>query len=144
VQQQVEVSAAPAPALIKKLGIVGDAVFTVIGAPPGFTELLGDYGDAVWQRNLMPPIDVVLAFFTERARMVAKWADLAEAAAPVGGVWVAWPKATSGVRTDLNDNVVRAELLKTGWVDNKVASIDDTWTALRFVMRKDERPPWKR
>jgi hypothetical protein len=144
VQRQVEVSAAATPTLVKKLGIVDDAVFTVIGAPRGFTELLGDYGEAIWQRNLMPTIDVVVAFFTERARMRAKWPELADAAAPLGGVWIAWPKATSGVPTDLNDNAVRADLLKTGWVDNKVCSIDDTWTALRFVMRKDERPPWKR
>ena len=74
-------STAATPTLTKKLGIVGDAVFTVIGAPKGFTELLGDVGDAVWQRNLMPPIDVVVAFFTERARMVAKWPELADAAA---------------------------------------------------------------
>jgi len=138
------VTPAAAPTLTKKLGIVDDAVFTVIGAPKGFAALLGDYGDAIWQRNLMPTIDVVVAFFTERARMVAKWPELADAAAPSGGVWIAWPKAASGVRTDLNDNAVRADLLKKGWVDNKVCSIDDTWTALRFVMRKDERPPWKR
>jgi hypothetical protein len=137
-------STAAAPTLTKKLGIVGDSVFTVIGAPRGFAELLGDYGEAVWQRNLMPPIDVVVAFFTERERMVAMWPSLADAAAPLGGVWVAWPKAASGVRSDLNDNVVRAALLKTGWVDNKVCAIDDTWTALRFVMRKDDRPHWKR
>ncbi|MEI8239562.1 MAG: DUF3052 domain-containing protein [Actinomycetota bacterium] len=137
-------SALAAPSLTKKLGIVDDAVFTVIGAPRGFAELLGDYGDAVWQRNLMPPIDVIVAFFTERATMRAKWPDLTEAASPAGGIWVAWPKASSAVATDLNDNAVRADLLKTGWVDNKVCAIDDTWTALRFVMRKDERPPWKR
>jgi hypothetical protein len=144
VQQEAEVSAAPTPPLTKKLGITDDAVFTVINAPAGFTELLGDYGDAVWQRNLMPTIDVVLAFFTERERMTAKWPALAEAAAPAGGVWVAWPKKTSGIATDLTDDVLRAELLPTGWVDNKVCAIDATWSALRFVMRKDERPPWKR
>lgn len=134
----------PAPSLTKKLGISGDIVFTVIGAPAGFEQSLGDVGDAVWQRNLMPPIDVVVAFFTERARMVAKWPQLVDAAAPAGAVWIAWPKGTSGLRTDLSDHVVRAELLPSGWVDNKVCAIDDTWTALRFVMRKDQRPPWKR
>jgi hypothetical protein len=130
--------------LTKKLGIVGDVVYHVVGAPPGFHELLGDVGDAVMQRNLMPPIDVVIAFFTERARLVAKWPIISEPAAPLGAVWIAWPKKASGVATDITEDVLRAELLKTGWVDNKVCAIDDTWSGLRFVVRKDNRPSWKR
>jgi len=56
-------------------------------------------------------------------------------------VWVAWPKKTSGVPTDITEDVLRAQLLPTGWVDNKVCAIDNTWSALRFVLRKDNRPP---
>ncbi len=130
--------------LPKKLGITGDAVYVLINPPAGFTELLGDVGDAVLQRNLMAPIDVIVAFFTERARLEAKWPSLIEAAQPLGAVWVAWPKKSSGVATDITEDVLRAALLKTGWVDNKVCAIDDTWSGLRFVMRKDTRPPWKR
>ncbi len=126
--------------LVKKLGITGDAVFTVVGAPKGFAELLGDFGDAVWQRSLLAPIDVVVAFFSERARLSAKWPALVEAASPDGAVWVAWPKKSSGVATDITEDVLRAELLRTGWVDNKVCAIDDTWSGLRFVMRKELRP----
>ncbi len=127
--------------LTKKLGIVDDAVFTVVGAPPDFTELLGDVGDAVWQRSLLAPLDVVVAFFTERARLIAAWPKLTAAAEPDGGVWVAWPKQTSGVATDITEDVLRAVLLKTGWVDNKVCAIDDTWSGLRFVKRKELRRP---
>jgi hypothetical protein len=142
VQQRVEVSAADSgSSLPKKFGIVGDVVFTVVNPPAGFAELLGDHGDAVWQRNLMPPIDVVVAFFTERVRLEAKWPALTDAAMPDGGVWICWPKKTSGVRTDLTDDVLRAALLPTGWVDNKVCAIDDTWTGLRFVQRKELRRP---
>jgi hypothetical protein len=145
VQQRVEVSAGySGTPLPKKLGIVGDVVFTVIGAPKGFEQLLGDVGEAVWQHNLMPTIDVVVAFFTERARLEAKWPALVDAAAPAGAVWIAWPKKSSGVATDITEDVLRAVLLKTGWVDNKVCAIDDTWSGLRFVMRKDDRPHWKR
>ena len=57
-------------------------------------------------------------------------------------VWIAWPKKTSGVATDITEDVLRAELLTTGWVDNKVCAIDDTWSGLRFVLRKENRPPW--
>ena len=144
-QQRVEVnsgySGTPLP---KKLGIVDDAVYVLVNPPAGFTELLGDVGDAVLQRNLMPPIDVIVAFFTERARLEAKWPSLIEAAQPDGGVWVAWPKKTSGVATDITEDVLRAVLLKTGWVDNKVCAIDDTWSGLRFVLRKELRRPRRR
>lgn len=130
--------------LAKKLGIVGDVVFTVVHPPAGFADTLGDYGEAVWQRNLMSPIDVVVAFFTERAKLFAEWSALTEAARPAGGVWVAWPKQTSGVATDITEDVLRALLLPSGWVDNKVCAIDSTWSGLRFVLRKENRPPWKR
>ncbi len=126
--------------LPKKLGIGDESVFTVLHAPPGFAATLGDVGDAVWQRNLMPPIDVVITFHTERSALVAEWAKLSEAAAPDGAVWIAWPKKTSGVRTDLTEDVLRAEILRTGWVDNKVCAIDATWSGLRFVLRKEHRP----
>ena len=130
--------------LPKKLGIVDDAVFTVLHAPPSFKETLGDVGTAIWQRNLMPPIDVIVAFYTEKAALRDEWAKLTDAAQPAGGVWVAWPKKTSGVATDITEDVLRATLLETGWVDNKVCAIDDIWSGLRFVMRKENRPPWKR
>ncbi len=130
--------------LPKKLGIVDDVVFTVLHAPPTFKAALGDIGDAIWQKNLMPPIDVVVAFYTERAKLREEWPTLTDAAAPVGAVWVAWPKKASGVATDITEDVLRSQLLKTGWVDNKVCAIDDVWSGLRFVMRKENRPPWKR
>jgi hypothetical protein len=54
---------------------------------------------------------------------------------PAGGFWVAWPKKTSGVATDVTENVVREIALPTGLVDNKVCAIDETWSALRLVIR---------
>lgn len=130
--------------LAKKLGISGDIVFTVVHAPPGFTDLLGDTGEAIWQRNLLLPVDVMVAFFTQRTRLRTEWPDLTEAAQPDGAVWVAWPKRTSGVASDITEDTLRADLLKTNWVDNKVCSIDDTWSGLRFVLRKEHRHQRKR
>ncbi len=130
--------------LPKKLGIVGDAVFTVVNAPDGFADTLGNYGDAVWQRSLLAPLDVVVAFFTEADRLRAAWPKLTAAMTPAGGVWVAWPKRTSGVPTDITEDVLRAELLPSGWVDNKVCAIDATWSGLRFVLRKEHRPGRRR
>jgi hypothetical protein len=58
---------------------------------------------------------------------------------PSGGLWVAWPKRSSGVATDLGDHVVRKLALARGLVDNKVCAVDATWTALRVVWRLERR-----
>jgi hypothetical protein len=127
--------------LPKKLGIGDESVFTVRHAPPGFAETLGDVGGAVWQKSLLAPLDVVVSFHVTRETLLAEWPALTEAAAPAGAVWVAWPKKTSGVATDLTEDVLRDILLPTGWVDNKVCAIDATWSGLRFVQRKELRRP---
>jgi hypothetical protein len=127
--------------LPKKLGIVGDAVFTVLHPPPQFDEVLGDFGDAVWQRSLFAPLDVVVAFYTDVAALRRDWPKLPPAMSPAGGIWIAWPKRSSGVPTDITEDVLRAELLPTGWVDNKVCAIDETWSGLRFVLRLEQRKP---
>jgi len=127
--------------LPKKLGIGDDSVFTIRHALRGFAETLGDIGDAVWQKSLLAPLDVVVSFHLMRDTLLAEWPALTDAVAPDGAVWVAWPKKTSGVATDLTENVLRELLLPTGWVDNKVAAIDGTWSGLRFVQRKELRRP---
>lgn len=127
--------------LPKKLGIDDDSVFTVRHAPPGFAATLGDTGTAVWQKSLLAPLDVVISFHTTRTTLVAEWPKLTEAAQPDGAVWVAWPKKVSGVPTDITEDVLRELLLPTGWVDNKVCAIDETWSGLRFVLRKELRRP---
>jgi hypothetical protein len=130
--------------LARKLGLDDDRVFTVRRAPEHFAELLradGGLGDAVWQQSLMPPLDIVIAFFTQRVVLKADWPKLIAPLPPEGAVWIAWPKRTSGIETDITEDVLRAELLRTGWVDNKVCAIDETWSGLRFVKRKELRRP---
>ena len=125
--------------LPKKLGIVGDVVFTTVGEPPEFADALGDVGDAVWQRSLLSPLDVIVTFVTSRAQLERLWPRVTAPLTPAGASWVAWPKRTSGIVTDLTEDVLRAVLLPTGWVDNKVCSIDERWSGLRFVQRKEHR-----
>ena len=60
---------------------------------------------------------------------------------PDGGLWIAWPKRSSGVTTDLTEDVVREIAIANGMVDNKVCAIDDTWCGLRLVYRLRDRPP---
>ena len=81
-----------------------------------------------------------VVFVRDLASLSAHFASLAAALQPAGGLWVAWPKRSSGVATDLDENVVRELGLAAGLVDNKVCAIDETWSGLRFVWRLRDRP----
>jgi hypothetical protein len=92
------------------------------------------------RRRLRGPLDVVVAFFTERAELSRRIEALRGTLAADGGLWVAWPKRASGLPTDLTENVVRELGLSAGLVDNKVCAIDEVWSGLRFVYRLEDRP----
>ena len=126
--------------LPRKLGITAGSRFATKHAPDGFADTLGELPpEAEWRRQIRPGLDVVVGFYTERSAMVRDWPRLTAAAAPNGTVWIAWPKRASGVPTDITEDVLRAELLPTGWVDNKVCAIDATWSGLRFALRRELR-----
>jgi hypothetical protein len=126
--------------LPKKLGIVAGTRFAVKSHPPDFAAILGPLPDeAQWLSRVRPPLDVAIAFFTARSKLVAAWPGLTAAVAPNGTVWVAWPKRASGVATDITEDTLREDLLPSGWVDNKVCAIDATWSGLRFALRRELR-----
>ncbi len=126
--------------LPKKLGITEGKVFAVKHAPDGFEDTLGELPpDADWRRQVRPGLDVVVGFYTKRSKMVGDWPKLTAAVAPNGTVWLAWPKKASKVPTDITEDVLRAEFLPAGWVDNKVCAIDETWSGLRFALRRELR-----
>jgi hypothetical protein len=85
-------------------------------------------------------LDVVVFFATRRAELTRRFPAMQRGLEPDGGLWIAWPKRTSGVATDLSENPVRECGLANGLVDNKVAAIDDIWSGLRFVYRVKDRP----
>jgi hypothetical protein len=130
--------------LPKKLGIKEGTLFAAVHAPDGFDTTLGALpAEAEWRSRLSPGLDVVIAFYTSRAALVEEWPKLIKAAAPNGTIWVAWPKKSSPrkvrVATDITEDVLRELLLPSGWVDNKVCAIDDTWSGLRFALRRELR-----
>ena len=84
-------------------------------------------------------MDVIVAFFTRRPELERRFSALATAVEPDGGLWIAWPKGSSGVTTDLNEDVVRHVAITNGMVDDKVCAIDDTWSGLRLVYRLRDR-----
>jgi hypothetical protein len=126
--------------LPRKLGIKPQARLGVIGAPPGFDEVLGDLPPGVSvHRRLRGTFDVLVAFVRTRSELERRLPALKQALDQAGGLWVAWPKRSSGVATDLGDGTVRDVGLGIGLVDNKVCAIDTTWSGLRFVYRVADR-----
>jgi CheY-like chemotaxis protein len=122
--------------LPKKLGIKKDTLVALINAPQEFEQTLGDLPAGVsLDRTPCERPDVALWFVATRAeleREIEKIGPYAEC----GSLWIIWPKRTSGVESDLTQTVVRKTGLAAGLVDYKIASIDETWSGLRFTIRK--------
>jgi hypothetical protein len=127
--------------LVKKLGIKPGATLGLIGAPEDFDATLGQLPDGVAvRRRLRGQLDVIVAFYMDRAALERRLPALRGALQPAGGLWIAWPKRASGIASDLSDNVVRELGLAAGLVDNKVCAIDEVWSGLRLVFRLRDRP----
>ncbi len=126
--------------LARKLGLrEGDRV-ALIGAPDGFEALLKPLPEGVTLLSrATASLDAILFVVTRRADVERRHASLASRLTPAGMLWLAWPKRASGVLTDVTENVLREVILPGGMVDTKVCAIDETWSGLRFVRRKELR-----
>jgi hypothetical protein len=89
--------------------------------------------------RLTDRVDLIHLFATRAAELGDKLRISRDAIRPDGMVWVSWPKKSSGVPTDLTDRVVRETALPLGLVDIKVCAIDEVWSALKFVIPRDQR-----
>jgi hypothetical protein len=125
--------------LVTKLGIKPDDRVTLVGAPADFRRVIALEGDVRVTSSLRGRPAVVIVFVTAAAELARRRDALAEAIFPNGAVWVAWPKRASKVPTDMTEDVVREVFLPHGLVDNKVCAIDETWSGLRVVWRKELR-----
>jgi hypothetical protein len=117
-----------------KLGIRDGSRVALIGAPSGFAETLG-----VKTRS-RGDLDVIVLFATRFGELKRAFTPLVRRLAPAGGLWVAWPKKSANMDTDLSFETVQRVGLDAGLVDNKSCSVDGTWQALRFVYRLADRP----
>ncbi|HLF42869.1 MAG TPA: DUF3052 domain-containing protein [Acidimicrobiia bacterium] len=128
--------------LPQKLGIKEGMTLGILGAPESFAGTLGSLPAKVTVHHDLASSNIFIVF--------GQWADeldeaFHQAAAqlpPDGAIWVAWPKRRSGVETDITEDTLRDLFLSSGMVDNKVCAIDDTWSGLRFVVRKENRATW--
>ena len=124
-----------------KLGIKEGHRVAFPSAPEGFAESLGQLPAGVTLKSRAAgPLDVVVFFTTRRAELERRLPALRRAMDPAAGLWIAWPKRSSGVATDLTEDVVRALGLANRLVDNKVCAIDETWSGLRLVVPLEDRP----
>ena len=126
--------------LAKKLGIKEGSRIGLVNPPKDFQSELGKLPDrAEFVKRLTNSLDIILFFvLTERA-LARDFAKLAKKLAMNGMIWIAWPKKSSGVTTDLSFDSVQRIGLDAGLVDVKICAIDDTWSGLKFVYRLKDR-----
>jgi hypothetical protein len=122
--------------LARKLGIGAETRLQLVNAPASLTAQLeeadGDAGTST----------VVVIFATGAHELESRFIEAMATLPPDGAIWCAWPKKASKIPTDITENLLRDLFLPTGMVDNKVAAIDDVWSGLRFVVRKELRAGW--
>ena len=122
--------------LPRKLGIKPGYAVAVPGAPDDFSQTLGQLPeDVVLRRRVQGRCDLIVWFVGSRRQLRERVQRYGAKAGP-GGLWICWPKKASGVKSDLSERVVRETGLANGLVDYKIASIDQTWSGLRFTRRK--------
>jgi hypothetical protein len=122
-----------------KLGVKAGSVVALVEAPERFDETLGDLPEGIVLRHdVGAPPDLTLYFARSRKELESRIEGLA-ASAEKGRLWIIWPKKSSGVASDLSQNVVREVGLAAGLVDFKVCSVDETWSGLRFT-RREQKP----
>jgi hypothetical protein len=128
--------------LPQKLGIKDNHKVAILGAPTGFERTLGSLPTGALVATKLAgkqPLDVVIVFVKKQSELAPAITKVRPRMSPAAGLWIAWPKKASGVATDMTEQVIRDVALPTGLVDNKVCAIDDTWSGLRLVIRKELR-----
>lgn len=122
--------------LPRKLGIKEDSVVALVAAPAGFDRELGRMPTGVEVRSTVRGrADVVVFFATRRAELARRIGSFERALAPGGSLWVAWPKRTSGVATDLSFEPVQEIGNEAGLVDGRVCPLNAAWSSVRFQRR---------
>lgn len=130
-------SSTPLP---KKLGIKEGSRIALINAPKDFARELGELPlNAEIVTRVTKPLDIVLLFVLNERALLRDFDKLAKKLASNGMIWVAWPKKSSGVATDLSFDRVQGIGLDSGLVDVKICAIDDVWSGLKFVIRVRDR-----
>ena len=123
--------------LVQRMGIRDDFRVVTFNAPLTFERILGALPEGVSiEEDASGPAERVILFCGSEAELVRDFDRAASCMKKNDGLWIAWPKTSAGVPTDLNGNVVRAFGIARGFVDYKICSIDATWSASCFARRR--------
>jgi hypothetical protein len=126
--------------LPKKLGFKPGFRVCLLNSPPEVrAELQPALADCRIARDLKKPVDFAMAFTKSEKDLSEKFEQIMQSLAPAGMFWVSWPKKSSGVATDLTENIVREIGLAAGLVDVKVCAVTEVWSGLKFVRRLKDR-----
>jgi hypothetical protein len=125
--------------LVKKLGIKSGSNASFVNAPQDFVRGLDLPSGVMINSRSHKPIDFVLLFTRSEKELMVRFSQCAARLNAAGMLWVAWPKKSSGVITDLSETNVRTVGLAAGLVDVKICAIDEIWSGLKFVFRLKDR-----
>jgi hypothetical protein len=126
--------------LAKKLGYKPGCRACVTGAPAAYRQLLAPLPeDVAFSARAGKSTDLVHMFVPQRVDLAAQLGRCRQTLKPDAAVWVSWPKKASKVATDITEDVIRATALPLGFVDIKVCAVDETWSGLKLVLRKELR-----
>jgi len=126
--------------LSKKLGIGEGQTVAVINDPGHFAEMVAPLpADVTVRYSARGGAAMVVLFTKRRAELAKRLVPLAQKVFPDGMLWVCWPKKAAKVPTDMSEDVVRELALPQGLVDVKVCAVDQTWSGLKIVWRKELR-----
>ena len=125
--------------LPKKLGIKDGFRAQLVGLP---ADVKAELSHALASCKMVKdgPLDFAMIFVKTQAELKQQFSRLSKQLAPAGMLWVSWPKKSSGVATDMNENDVRRIGLDIGLVDVKVCAVNEVWSGLKFVIRVKDRP----
>jgi hypothetical protein len=125
--------------LAVKIGIKEGHRVRLIGAPREWSIDDLPANVKVFRRRTSSPVDVAIAFFEDAASLIQAMGTLADIITLDGSLWIAWPRRAAGHRSDITDHVVRSAVLQLGLADVKVAALDENWSALKTVWRRELR-----
>lgn len=126
--------------LVKKLGIKDGHRVAIIDAPATYRTLLDPLPpDVTFTVKADAKTNIAHVFCTQRAKMAAHLKELRKKLASDAVVWISWPKKTAKVETDITEDTIREVALPMGWVDIKVCAVDDVWSGLKLMVRKELR-----
>lgn len=124
--------------LARKLGVEDGSVLAVVAAPEGW-GVPGLPPGVTVRPSLRGRFDVAVVFVRSAAELRRRAGTLARAAPDEASLWIAWPRKAGGHDSDVNENLLREVILPTGLVDVKVAALDEDWSGLKFVRRRELR-----